>query len=243
MIKKAIFVFMMISFSTLIFSQEIEVSKEVDEEISSKKEKQEDIHPVTGFPQIKSVPFVVFNEGVAFSNVTRIQLQKERSNFVLNDSLLGAYFELQTQNMKPIDSILRVAIFYPLETTFNSVPQQIKQPLTYAFDMFFIPYFESDMWNYVRIKFGPGFHFLYQLTDDWNYVHLGAGALLGVALPVTRGWTVMVDGLASYDYANLGSNRRMMSLDHSWTYQIQAGVRYSKKKSNKYSYIDSKKKN
>ena len=202
----------------------------------------ESLDPVTGFPEITYKPYCAVNWGASLAFVTRIQKQTERSNFVLKDKMAGAFVELQTGNMKPVNSLLRLSAFYPYSTKFNDVPQAFKQTLTYGVDIFYAPIMETDMWHYIRIKFGPGLHFLYQLTDDWNYIHLGGGALLGIELPLSKGWTVLMDGIATYDYANLGSNRKMMHIDYSWDYQIEIGARYSKKMKNNYSYIDSRKK-
>ena len=201
----------------------------------------DDLNPKTGFPNISEKPFVVFDYGLSAAWVTRIQKQTGRSNFVFDYTMVGLYATMETVNIKPCDSILRFAAYYPLLNTFNDVPQIAKQPILYAFDLAYMPLFRADMWNYVKINFAPGLHVMYQLTDDWHYIQFGLIGLAGVELPLARRWTILANGLASFDYANLGSNRDMFPIDWAWSYQVSLGVRYSKKKENKYSYIGSKK--
>ena len=202
----------------------------------------EDLNPITGFPNITEKPFVVFDYGLSAAWVTRIQKQTGRSNFVFGHTLAGLYVTMETMNIKPCDSVLRLAAYYPLANTFNQVPQISKQPILYAFDLAFMPLFRADMWNYVRINFAPGIHVFYQLTDDWHYIQAGVIGMAGVELPLARRWTIFANGLASFDYANFGSNKDMFPIDLAWTYQVSLGFRYSKKDENKYSYIGGKKK-
>lgn len=201
------------------------------------------INPKTGFPEIEAKPFVIFNEGAAFANVTRIEKQSGRSNFVWQNSMLGAFFEVQSKNMRPLNSLIRVAAFYPFACKFNKVPQVQKQTILYAFDLFAGPIVETDMWKYVRIKLSTGLHYMYQLSDEYHLHYLGVGFLAGLELPVSAGWTVLVDGIFDLDYPNFGTNRMMQPFDLSWQYHLNAGVRYSKKARNTYSYIRQRQKN
>lgn len=201
----------------------------------------QEINPKTGFPEITEKPFLTFDYGLASSWVTRMQFQEGRSNFVFESTMVGAYFTMRLENMKPCDSLFRVAAYYPILDTFNKVPQVSTQIILYGFDAFFAPVFEADMWKYVRIEFAPGLHFLYQLSDNWHYMSLGAGVMLGTELPLSRRWTILINAFGSFDYANLGTNAQMFPFDLSWQYQVSLGVRYSKKKPNIYSYITSRK--
>lgn len=201
----------------------------------------QEINPKTGFPEITEKPFVTFDYGLASSWVTRLQFQEGRSNFAFENMLVGAYFDMHLENMKPCNSMIRIAAYYPLINTFNKVPQVSTQIILYGFDAFFAPVFEADMWKYVRIEFAPGIHFLYQLSDNWHYMSLGGGALLGTELPLAKRWTILINAIATFDYANLGTNAQMFPFDLSWQYQVSLGVRYSKKKPNTYSYITSRK--
>lgn len=199
--------------------------------------KEEAINPTTGFPEITEKPFIVFNEGFSCNWTSRFIKQEERSNFVFDYFMLGAWFGISTFNMKPINSTVRISALYPLTFTFNEVPQAKKNMIQFAIDLFAGPEFRSDMWNYVRINFAPGLHFFFQNEDRWNYVSLGAGCLLGIELPLARRWTILLNGLAAIDYPNLGTNRIMEPYTLSWTYQLDLGVRYSKKATNTWNYI------
>ena len=206
------------------------------------QEQEEDINLKTGFPEIKEKPYIIFDEGIAFSQITRIEVQDSRSNFVREDYLIGAYWGFQTRNMKPVDSILLFSAYYPFYHTFNGMKQSAKQVLLYAFDIFYAPLFETDMWKYVRIKFAPGPHTMYQLTDEYHMVYFGIAFLLGAELPLSKYWTILTDGFLTVDYANLGSNRKIQPFDYSWQYRLNVGIRYSKRDENQFSYINSRKK-
>lgn len=196
-----------------------------------------EINEKTGFPKIKAKPFVIFNEGIAMAQVTRIQTVSGRSNFVWQNDMIGAFFQIQTRNMKPLNSVIRTSVFYPFYNKFNEVKQFPKQTILYAFDLFAGPILETDMWKYVRLKFGLGLHYMYQLSDEYHLNYLGGGALAGLELPIEPRWTILLDGTFSFDYPNLGTNRLVQPYDYSWQYQLNLGVRYSVKGKNRYSYI------
>lgn len=197
------------------------------------------LNPKTGFPEIIDKPFFVFDEGISFDMITRLQKQDDykRSDFVWQNYLVGAYFDATTVNMKPVNSMIRVATYYPFKNTFNGMEQFSKQTLLYAFDLYAGPVFHADMWKYVMLNFSAGLHYMYQLSDEYHLHYLGAGLLLGVELPVAHRWTIVNNGTFTLDYANFGTNSKVQPFDYSWSYQISLGVRYSKKKLNKYAYI------
>ncbi len=209
-----------------------------------KNEKTEEIpiNPKTGFPEILSIPFVTFQEGAAFSMVTRIQKENQynRSNFVWQDYLIGAYFDINTINMKPFNNMIRVSVFYPFHHTFNGMQQFAKQTILYAFDLYAGPTFQFDLWNYVYLNFSSGLHYMYQLSDEYHLNYLGVEVLGGLELPLARRWTILLDGSFTLDYPNFGTNKKIQPFDYSWQYQAHLGVRYSKKKMNKYAYIHKK---
>lgn len=207
------------------------------EDLAEQKAETEQINPKTGFPEIQHKPFVVFNEGAAFANVTRIETQSSRNNYVWQNSMIGAFFEVQSKNMRPLNSIIRVSAFYPFYYTFNDVKQVPKQTVLYAFDLFAGPIIETDMWKYVRLKFSAGLHYMYQLTDEYHLHYLGGGLLAGLELPLAPKWTILLDGTFDLDYPNFGTNRMVQPFDYSWQYHLNLGVRYSKKARNQYSYI------
>lgn len=202
-----------------------------------KDDENVEINERTGFPRIKAKPFIMFNEGFAAAQVTRIQTVSGRSNFVWQNNMIGAFFQIQTRNMKPVNSVIRTSVFYPIYNTFNDVKQYPKQTVLYAFDLFAGPIIETDMWKYVRLKFGLGLHYMYQLSDEYHLNYLGGGALAGLELPIEPRWSILLDGTFSFDYPNFGTNRLVQPYDYSWQYQLNLGVRCSVKGKNKYSYI------
>ncbi|MCI7589929.1 MAG: hypothetical protein MST11_09820 [Spirochaetia bacterium] len=215
-------------------------SKAITDSAGETKSSSVEIDPKTGFPVIKEKPFVVFEEGVTASWVTRIIKQTDRSNFVFEDFFGGAFFSMQTRNMQPVDSMIRLAAYYPLSYKFNKHPQVPVNVLNFAVDLLAAPFLNFSLWNYVRIDVGAGLHFFYQMADRWHYVHLGIGGVARLDMPLAKRWTLFFDGIASYDYGNLGTNGEMEPYDYVWQYQLGFGVRYSKKAENKYSYIPSK---
>lgn len=227
-------------------SEEAKVAEISDETIGSVNTKEEktnesksDEEETADFPKITDKPFVIFNEGVTYSHITRIIYQKDfnRSNFVWQNELIGAYFEVQSVNIKPVDSILRLAAYYPIYYSYNGMKQNAKQAILYGIDLFWGPIFQADMWKYVYINFALGPHFLYQLSDEYHHVELGIGTLLGVELPIAKRWTILTNGLFSLDYGNLGSNKDIQPYNLVYNFQVELGMRYSRKKPHKYSYI------
>lgn len=200
-------------------------------------EEQITINEKTGFPEIIQKPFPMFNEGLAFAQVTRIEKQKDSSNFVRENYLVGAYFAILSENMKPVNSMIKISAFYPFYHTFNGMRQYPKQIILYAFDIFAGPTLQADMWKYVRFNFSGGLHYMYQLSDEYHLHYLGLGFIAGTEYPLAKHWTLLLDGTFSIDYPNLGTNRIIQPFDLSWQYQINFGVRYSKKNPNKFSYI------
>lgn len=216
-------------------------AREAYEDFIFKNEQIEEIplNPKTGFPEILNHPFVVFDEGVCFDMLSRLQLQDDynRSNFVWQDYLIGAYFNVTTMNMKPFNFVGRTCVYYPFYHTFNGMEQFAKQTILYAFDFFTGVQLQADMWKYVRLNLSPGLHYMYQLTDEYHMNYLGGGIIAGIELPIARRWTIINNGTFTLDYANLGTNKKMSPYDLSWSYSVSLGVRYSKKKLNKYAYI------
>ena len=61
--------------------------------------------------------------------------------------------------------------------------------------------------------------------------------MAGCELPIAKRWTILVNGFASLDYGNFGTNKNIEPLNYVWQYQLDLGFRYSKKATNSYSYI------
>jgi len=187
-------------------------------------------------------PFVVFSEGAAFSWLTRIIKQTGRSNFVFNDFLLGLYFRMDMENIKYVNPMLRLAVLYPLTSTFNKFPQKPKNPLHLGADMVAGARFDILNLKYLRLNIGPGVHMFFLNSDRWNYFELGGAAFVGMELPLTKRWTLLCNFFASIDYGNLGANRLIEPFDICYQYQVDIGVRYSKKLENKTSLFSQKSK-
>ena len=204
---------------------------------NGEKDAAEALDEKTGFPAIKKRPFVMFNEGASYALLTRLEKQDKRSNFVRQNHLAGLYFAVQSENMKPVNSMIRVAAYYPFFNTFNGMQQFPKQPILYAFDLFAAPMLQADMWKYVRLNFAGGLHYMYQLTDEYHMNYLGGGLLAGLELPLAKRWTILTDGTITVDYPNLGTNRLVQPFDLARQYNVSVGVQYSKRGKNKYSYL------
>lgn len=185
----------------------------------------------------------VSNWGISVANITRIQSQSGRSNFVWNDKLVGAYYELCTTDFLNMGRFIKVNLFarngfyYPYGYTFNKVPQVTTQTLLYNFDFFTGAKLSVSIKDWVLLSLKPGFHLSYQLHDKFHYVSIGAGFGAEVEVPISSRWSMNIGGIWTWDNANLGSNRRMRPFDYAWEYQAQIGFRYSKKHLNVKSFI------
>lgn len=191
--------------------------------------------------------FLLFDQGATAAWNTRIIKQTERSNFVFEDFLAGLYFTTRTKNFSsllpiklPFELLGRVAAYYPLSHTFNKYPQPPVNMLNFGVDVFLAPVVQINFWDYAYLDIAAGPHFLYQKSDRWHYVHLGIGGMLGVQMPLARRWTLLLNGMAFLDNANLGSNKKMEVYDIAWQYQASFGFRYSKRAPNVKSYIPTK---
>lgn len=186
---------------------------------------------------------LLHNWGASWGSITRIQKQSGRSNFVWNDQLVGAYYEMTTNNFLVmgryinVDLFARNAVYYPYAYTFNKVKQVTTQTILYGIDFFTGVKFSMNFWNWVTFSAKPGMHVYYQIHDKWHYVHLGAGLALEAELPISSRWSFNVGGIFTWDNANLGTNRQMRPFDFCWQYQAQLGFRYSKRKLNRKSFV------
>lgn len=175
--------------------------------------------------------FVTFNYGPTAAWLTRIIKQTGRSNFVLKDFLPGLYFNTELHNLWFFNPEVRVAVYYPLIATFNDVIQKQNTPLHIAMDFIAGARFKTE-WNFLTFSGGPGLHVFFMTSDRWNYLNLGLAAAVGIEVAMSPGWTLLIDGFASIDNGNLGTNRDMEQFDVAYQYQTAVGVRYSKKKRN-----------
>lgn len=212
---------------------------------SSYKDEEVEINPKTGFPEIIDKPFLSMDEGISGAMITRIIIPEnnDKSNFVYENYLIGAYYNLKTEFLRPFNYNIKTSAYYPFKNTFRGMDQPAKQVLLYAFDVFAGPTIQFDSWKYIYYNVSVGLHYMYQLTDDFHMNYLGLGALVGIALPVAHHWTVNLNGSLCVDYPNLGTNSLLKPFNYAWQYHLDLGVCYSRKKPNKYSYIHSRKRN
>lgn len=183
---------------------------------------------------------LAFDEGVVLSCVNRLQNQEGRTNFNWKDSMVGAFVTVRLNNFFTLDILARTEVFYPFLHSFNGMKVAPKQTLLYAFDEFVGIPFRFDKFKYFALNVVPGGHFMYQLSDEYNLFYIGGGAIVGAELPISSKWTVLLDGTFTVDYPNLGSNKLVQPFNLSWQWQTSLGVRYSKKMTNKYSYLGKK---
>jgi len=179
--------------------------------------------------------YLLFSEGLTCSWLTRIIKKTERSNFVFEDFLPGLYFRMDLHTPTIFTPMVRIAALYPAVSTFNKFPQQPNVPLHFGADMNLGVNFKILEFAYFRLNAGPALHLFFLNSERWNYLDLGAAGFIGMELPVSQGWTVICNGFASLDNGNLGANRNMEPFDIAYQYQIDIGVRYSKKLRNKTS--------
>jgi len=179
--------------------------------------------------------FLQFSEGAACSWLTRIIKQSGRSNFVFEDFLPGIYSRIDLHTEKNITPMLRVAVLYPFSSTFNNYPQEPKTPLHIGADMNLGANFNILEFDYFRLNAGSALHMFFLNSDRWNYFNMGVSVFSGMELPLKKNWTIIFNGFASLDNGNLGGNRDMEPFDIAYQYQIDLGVRYSTKLTNKTS--------
>ena len=179
---------------------------------------------------------IVYEEGLAMSQITRIETQENRSNYVLRDNLVGAYFTVKTSSNQLFNPMMRVAAYTPLNETFNGVPQTVQQR-NVALDGFIGLDFRYSVIDFAFLTFAPGLHMAYEYTDRFNYLNTGLEVRGGLELPISYQWTILGGCAVSFDYGNLGSNKYIEPYNYVWQWDLDLGVRYSTKVPNKYNYL------
>lgn len=180
---------------------------------------------------------VVFDEGVSYAQITRVEKLEDRSNFVRENMLIGAYFTTRTIDLPIADLEFDISAYFPIYQAFNGMQQQPRNVMNYAVDSY-LGLNESFYWfKYVIITASIGMHYMYHLTDEWHMHYLGLGGTLGLELPISKGWTIVNRNFFSYDNANLGNNKLLQPFYAAYQYHINLGVKYSRRVHNEYSYI------
>jgi hypothetical protein len=186
--------------------------------------------------------FFLFSEGLTCSWLTRIIKQTGRSNFVFEDFLPGLYSRVDLHTKTIFTPMVRIAALYPAISTFNKFPQNPKVPLHFGVDMNLGLNFDILDLKYFRLNAGPAMHMFFLNSERWNYFEMGAALFVGMELPLTRRWTLICNGYASLDNGNLGGNSNLEPFDIAYQYQLDIGVRYSKKLENRTSLFPGKSK-
>lgn len=180
---------------------------------------------------------VMFDEGVSYAQVTRVEKLEDRSNFVRENMMIGAYFTTKTVGLPLVDLELDVSAYYPFYQAFNGMEQHPRNVVNYAFDSYLAAYYDYDWFKYVIFSGSLGMHYMYQLTDEWHMHYLGLGLTIGFELPVSPGWSIINRNFVSLDNPNLGKNKNIQKFEGCYSYHINLGVRYSRRIRNEYSYI------
>ncbi len=179
----------------------------------------------------------IFDEGISYCQVTRIEKLEDRSNFVRENMMIGAYFSTQTVGFPFCDLQLDVSAYYPFYQAFNGMKQAPRNVLNYALDSYLAFKVDYTELEYVIFTGSLGMHYMYQLTDEWHMNYLGLGLSTGFELPISKSWTIVNRNHFSYDNANLGPNKFMQHFRAAYQYHINLGVRYSRRVFNEYCYI------
>lgn len=184
---------------------------------------------------------LLFNEGVAQALVTRINVPNNNNvtNFVWEDFLVGAWFEVETVNLALIDTTFRLAAYYPVEHRFNGMPQISKQVILYGADVYWGLVLRLDYFDYLaNLQISAGPHAAYLLSDEFHHLDLGVAGMIKASLPLTPKWSLLFEGMLSWDNGNFGSNRDyFVTYDFVYQYQLSAGFRYSGKQKNPRPYF------
>lgn len=221
-------------FSTAVLSAQEEIHFE-DSVFATKKE-----FTLNPFIEFFVSPWysASFNEGISYAQITRIELMENRSNFVRETFLAGAFVNMKTEDLGGFDFVIQLGAYYPFRNAFNGMQQFPKQTLLYAVDSYGGTLFNIDLFQYLLFDVSVGMHFMYQLTDEYHMLYLGLGTLNTIEFPLTKNWSIVNNYFFSYDNANLGSNKNIQKFKAAYQYHIDLGVRFSKKHPNTYYYID-----
>lgn len=180
---------------------------------------------------------VAFSEGVSFNQLTRIEKLTDRSNFVRENFMAGAFFSVQTVDFWKLDFILQLGAYYPFYNAFNGMAQKTRNMFNYAFDMYFGALYSNTHIKFLLIDISLGLHYMYQLTDEYHMNYVGLGTLDTIRLPLSSRWTLVNNYFFSFDNPNLGTNKNIQPFTASYQYHIDLGIRYSRRVFNDYSYI------
>lgn len=182
----------------------------------------------------------VFEEGASYAQITRVEKQTGRSNFVRENMMAGAYFNFHTVNLSRIDFTQQFSAYYPFYNAFNGMRQYSKNILNYGIDSFTGVTKMYDRFPGVKFNGALGLHYMFQMTDEWPMQYLGLGIQCGFLLPISKHFSIVNNYFVSFDNANIGANKIMQPFTISYQYHIDLGIRISKRTPNSYCYIKPK---
>lgn len=184
------------------------------------------------------IPYFYFDieEGLELAQVTRIVLKDDRSNFVFNDTLVGAYVNVKTTGFKFVNPMIKASALMGMGEIFNNMKVSTST-FNWGADFLAGLDYKFSFWDYAYLNFAPAFHLLYQDTDRFNYLNMGIAGYASFEMPLAYHWTIALSGQISYDWGNFGSNALLETYDYVWQKSASIGVRYSGRHVNKYNYI------
>jgi len=191
-------------------------------------------HPIIDIPNFH----IVFTEGISYAQLTRIEKIPDRSNFVRENMMMGAFLDIRSTDVGLFNFETRLSAYYPFYQAFNGMKQTPRNMFNYALDGFFGLQYDFTRLKMVTFNGSLGMHYMYQLTDEWHMHYIGLGGILGFSLPITNQISIVNSNFFSFDDANIGKNRTKQPFDGSYQYHIDLGVRYTKTALNHYYYID-----
>ena len=214
-----------------------EIVTENTNETENKKDLEDPTRPFLVFPKLN----LLFDQGISYCQLTRIEKQAERSNFVRENLMAGAYFNVQTVDLSFFDFEFELSAYYPFYQSFNGMKQKPKNMFNYAIDTYTGVVITEDFFKMIIFDLSLGMHYMYQLTDEYHMHYLGLGTEAGFMLPITKNWSIIERNFITFDNANLGTNKNIQPFDGSFQYHFNIGFSYSKKVLNKYYYVDTSK--
>lgn len=185
---------------------------------------------------------LVFDEGVSYCQLTRIEKLEDRSNFVRETMMAGPFFQLQTVDFSFIDYMFKISAYYPVYSAFNGMKQKSKNMFNYAINAYLGMVYTDTQFGYINLNYSLGLHYMFQVTDEWFMHYVGLGGMVGLQIPLTKGWSIIESNFIAFDNPNLGKNRSIQPFDAAYQFQIDLGVRYSKRCKNGVYVINPKSK-
>ena len=221
-------------------STKIELSQEEKDALKAEKKAAKEAKKAEKDAREYDFKFRI-NEGGSFGQITRIEKLADRSNFVRETMLAGAFVNFQTVDLYDwMDFTCQLGAYYPVRYAFNGMQQFPKNKLNYAVDGFLGATVTYDRIKYIPIDLSFGMHTMYQLTDEYHMVYLGFRFLGTLNKKKKKNWTIVNNYFFSIDNPNMGSNKKVQPFTMAYQYHLDLGFCYSRRAKNSYYYIAKK---